>query len=159
MPIYKNLIKVESLEKFYWLYEFIDPEELPGKIKMVICYLRDGYKYAENDNDLGCKKMDISRHTDLIHSLYICTSEMLDKKTSGLYIHLEDGKRINMEPFFEFLDRIEHYDDIIDDFEELGRVLENYLNDTKVKEFTASKKVVGEIHFLLSSIHRELVKE
>jgi hypothetical protein len=145
MQIYKNLITVENLEEFNLIFGSTNPNALPEKIKKVCTYLREGYKYAANVKDDSVIQMDITAHTDLVHTLHQCTSDMASDKGTGIYIALDCGAQVNMGPLFDFLDSMDSMEDTVDNLEELERVLENYLNETNIKEYKECKYVIGQI--------------
>jgi|GEM_PF-2052462 len=153
MPIYREILTFQHVEQIYYLFEAIEAAKLPEKISQISDYLREGYRYASNVNDERVRKMDVTRHTDLIHLLHLCAQEMLKPEPARfLAVHLDCGTVINLEAFLDFLDSLDEVDEAVDDLEELDRVLQNYLNDSNVWKYRECSATVREILYLMRRI-------
>ena len=153
MPIYREILTFQNVEDIYHLFDMIEAAKLPEKVSQISAYLRDGYRYASNVKDDRVRKMDVTRHTDLIHLLHLCSQEMLKPQTSRFVsLHLDCGTVINLEAFFDFLETLDSLDDAVDDLEELDRVLQNYLNESNLWQYRECSATVREILYLMRRI-------
>ena len=160
MQNYKQILSIASLENFTSIYEIIPAAQLPSRIKQVCEYLRDGYKYAANINDDRVIKMDISTHTDLMHTLLIMVTEMNKPDNSlGLSFRLPDTSTITLTPFFDLFDlwsdRSE-WRDLVDNLQELLAVLANYLNESNVWAYKECVETITHLHFIFEIIYEEI---
>jgi hypothetical protein len=159
MQNYKELFTLSNLDAINALYDSIPANELPKRIKSVCDYLREGYKYASNVDDDRVRKMDITVHTELIHTLHIMASEMNKPKDHlGFTIRHESGCEIALEPFFDFCEIFteEEWIDLVDNLDELRTVLSNYLNDSNVWAYKECVETISYIHEMMSSFNTHI---
>lgn len=159
MQNYKQILNISTLEHFVSIYEIIPPDQLPHRIKQVCDYLRDGYKYAANIQDGRVQKMDISAHTELIHTLHLMVSEMNNSEGHlGFSFRLED-KLVSLAPFFDLFDlwsdRAE-WRDLVDNLQELLAVMANYLNESNVWAYKECVETITHLHFIFEMIYHEI---
>lgn len=159
MQNYKEIFSFEDLEAIKDLMEEISPDLLPRKIKDLSDYLREGYKYAANVKDDRVKKIDITQHVDLIHTLCRMADDMLKvDENSGWAYRMPDGKAFTMDPFFDFCDSLVEVEwtDLVDNLEELMEVLANYANESNVWNFKECSFTLKRLHFLFSRLNNRI---
>ena len=160
MQNYKQILSIASLEHFASIYEVISADQLPGRIKKVCDYLRDGYKYAANVQDGRVQKMDISTHTELMHTLHLMVAEMNKPEESlGFAFRLPGGSFVSLSPFFDLFDlwsERSEWLDLVDNLQELLAVLANYLNESNVWEYKECVETITHLHFIFELIYQEI---
>jgi len=160
MQNYKQILSIASLEHFVSIYEVIPAAQLPHRIKQVCDYLRDGYKYAANVQDGRVRKMDISAHTDLMHTLHIMVAAMNNPEENlGFSFRLPDATVVSLAPFFDLFDlwsdRSEWHD-LVDNLQELLAVLANYLNESNVWAYKECVETITHLHFIFDLIYQDI---
>ncbi len=140
------------------IFDTVKLHDLPDRIKSISKYLMDGYQYAANIKDEEwVRTIDIRQHLELLNTLHICATHMIGPEDNRyLAMILDDKTRVNLEPMFDFLDLLDEEGKGHEDFEELDRVLKNYLNDTNAREYKKASKVVAELASILDSLYFEI---
>lgn len=160
MRNYKQILSIDSMEHFVSIYEAIPAPQLPQRIKQVCDYLREGYRYAANVQDTRVRKMDISAHTDLMHTLQKMVDAMnKPEENLGFAFRLEDGHVISLAPFFDLFDlwsERSEWHDLVDNLQELLAVLANYLNDSNVWAYKECVETITNLHFIFDLIYKDI---
>lgn len=156
MQDYKQIFRLSNLDIINALYDSIAAPELPERIRHIADYLRDGYKYAANVKDQRVRRMDITAHTDLIHTLHIMASEIIKPEDHhGVCIRHESGHLLAVAPFIDFCEMFTEpeWRDLVDNLDELRDVLSNYLNESNVWAFKECLETINYLYEMLSQIN------
>ena len=156
MQDYKEIFKLSNMDAVIALYDSIPADKLPIRIKAVCDYLRDGYKYAANVKDERVKKWDITRPTDIMHTLFIMATEMnKPEENLGFTIRLDSGHQISLAPFLDLCELwVEaEWIDLVDDLDELRNVLSNYLNESNVWAYKECVDTVNLLHEMFHNLN------